>query len=169
VDAARDLIRRYGLDPRPPVLIGHSAGGHLALWAAARARLPTASPLRAKDPLPIKGVVDLAGLTDLEHDLKTACGADPVLAMRGSAPGLSPYADTSPIVLAPLGLPQVVLHGAEDVTVRPEIGVAYAERAVSRGDPVIVLTPPGGHVEEIAPETPAWAAAAAAVLRLVSP
>ncbi|GAB3818443.1 hypothetical protein GCM10028895_15720 [Pontibacter rugosus] len=64
-DHVRELAKRYPLDAKKVVVIGHSAGGHLALWLAARHRLPKSSPLYVKNPLKLKGVVSLAGITDL--------------------------------------------------------------------------------------------------------
>src|SRR4051812_21943051 len=53
VDALRAQAPKYGLDLRRVIAIGHSAGGHLALWAASRGRLPAQSPLHIADPLKI--------------------------------------------------------------------------------------------------------------------
>lgn len=154
-----------GLAPGPYVVAGHSAGGHLALWAAGRKTLPAHSPLRGGAPLPIKAVVDIAGIANLETDTDTACGAEPTAAMAGpERPGR--YTETSPAHMLPLGIPTVVIHGAQDTTVAPPIGDAYAKRARAAGDKVDVLSPPGGHVEEIAPGAEAWEAAAATIMRL---
>lgn len=155
-----------GLARGPYVVAGHSAGGHLALWASARRRLPAASPLFNPHPLPIKAVVDIAGIPNLETDTETACGAERTAKMAGPERAGGRFADTSPAHLVPLGLPTVVIHGAEDVTVAPPIGTAYAARAKAAGDRVTVITPPGGHVEEIAPGTEAWAVVAGEIERL---
>ncbi len=172
VAAALDRLpreaRAHGLVSGSYVVAGHSAGGHLALWSGARARLPASSPLHVAHPLPIKAVVDIAGIANLKTDTDTACGADTVAAMAGSpSPGRPDvYADTSPAALAPLGVPTWVIHGTEDDTVKPAVGNAYAALARARGDRVEVLTPPGGHVEEIAPGTAAWTVIADLIVRL---
>ena len=164
LDRLRDEAPRLGFSLRRIVVVGHSAGGHLALWAAARRKLPASSVLRVADPLRIDGVVDIAGIPDLKTDAATACGAKPLRAMAGasSAGRRDVYADTSPAHLLPLGAPQVVIHGTEDRTVPLALGQAYATRARAAGDAVAVRAPPGGHVEEISPGTPAWATAVAA-------
>jgi acetyl esterase/lipase len=71
------IAPRHSLDLHPVAVSGHSAGGHLALWAAARDPLPAKSPVPAVDPLPIRDVVSLAGIVDLASDRETgpdACG-----------------------------------------------------------------------------------------------
>ena len=66
IDYLRVLAKAYPLDLNRVVVVGHSAGGHLGTWAAARHRLSKASPLFSKEPLRVAGVVNLAGPTDLE-------------------------------------------------------------------------------------------------------
>ena len=172
VEAALDLLKseapKRGLRLDRVVAVGHSAGGQLALWAAARRKLPASSPLRTRDPLRIAAVVDLAGLADLQHDLDTACGREPVEAMAGPPRLGGRYADTSPAALVPLGAPQVVLHGAQDATVPLAVGAAYAAKARAAGDRVELLSPPGGHVEEVAPGSPAWDSASANIVALAT-
>ena len=155
----------------PFVVLGHSAGGHLALWSAARRRLPRTSPLHTAHPMPVKAVIDIAGIPNLETDLDTVCGADPVHAMTGAPTPEHPdiYADTSPAHLAPTGVPTWVIHGSQDSTVFAKVGDAYADLARARGDHVQVLTPPGGHTEEISPGSAAWNEIAALVVKLAKP
>ncbi|MBB5716956.1 alpha/beta hydrolase [Sphingomonas aerophila] len=69
VDHLRTLARRYRLDLRRVVFVGHSAGGHLALWAAARARVPAESAIAARRPLRPLGAIDLAGPFDLRENI----------------------------------------------------------------------------------------------------
>ncbi len=172
VAAALDRLpleaKAHDLASGPYVVAGHSAGGHLALWAAARPRLPAASPLRTAHPLAVKAVVDIAGIANLKTDTDTACGYDTVTAMAGPSTRERPdvFADTSPAALAPLGVPTFVIHGADDSTVQPSVGAAYAALARVRGDHVEVLNPPGGHVEEIAPGAEAWTVISDLILRL---
>src|SRR3712207_3162077 len=66
IDRLRWDADRYGLDLTRTVLAGHSAGGHLALWAAARRHLPAASPLHQPDPFVPSAVISLAGIGDLK-------------------------------------------------------------------------------------------------------
>jgi acetyl esterase/lipase len=169
LDAARAIAASHHLSLHRVVVIGHSAGGHLALWAAARAKLPRSSPLWTPHPLKVDAVVDLAGLADLKTDTDTACGPAVVATMAGPPSAERPdiYADTSPAALVPLDAHQFVIHGADDVTVKPEIGFAYASKAMAAGDPVSVSNPPGGHVEAVSPGTASWSATGALIERLV--
>jgi acetyl esterase/lipase len=65
IDHLRDIAPKCQLDLNRVVAVGHSAGGHLALWAAARPRLESNSALFTKQPLPLKGAVNPAGPSDL--------------------------------------------------------------------------------------------------------
>jgi acetyl esterase/lipase len=162
VDHLRRIAGEHRLDLGRVVLSGHSAGGHLALWAASRAKLPAASPLRVASPLPVRGVVTLAGINDLEAYRATgpqACGGPPTIDGLVGAPGARAdvYADTSPPRFAPLAVRQVVVSGALDPIVPPRFGEAYATAAAARGDRVLEVTlPRAGHFELIDPTAAAW-------------
>ena len=159
-----------GITMKRVIVMGHSAGGQLALWSAARYKLPSSSPLHWAAPQPISGVVDIAGIPDLQRDTETACGAKVLKEMAGSPTKARPdvYSDTSPAELLPLGVPQVVIHGAQDTTVPPAVGQRYAAAAQALGDHVEVKTPPGGHVEEVTPGQPAWDEAVRAIQGLLA-
>ncbi|SFS03725.1 alpha/beta hydrolase [Sphingomonas jatrophae] len=167
-DAWPGIATKHRLAADAPVVLGHSAGGHLALWLAARGRLPRGSVLAAARPLKVAGAVSLGGLPDLQaaRDLPgNDCGASavPLLIGRGRA---DPLADTSVPRLMPLGVPQMLVNGGEDRIAPPAMARDYAAAARKAGDRVQVIEVPAqGHVEEIAPGTPAWAAALAAVER----
>jgi hypothetical protein len=124
--------------------------------------------LRAADPLKLSAVVDLAGIANLATDTNTACGGAVIGELVGRPTSERPdvYADTSPAALVPLGVPQYVIHGAGDDTVHASIGAAYAKKAKAAGDRVHISTPPGAHVEEVAPGTPSWENTARLVQRL---
>ncbi len=163
-DALRTHAARYRLDVRRVVATGHSAGGHLALWLAARPRLPANSPLRTADPLPIAAVVSLGGLADLEEAARSdnGCGNEVVVRLTGGvrAGRIDPFRDTSVPRLAPLGLPQVLINGRQDRIIPTAYAEGYARPMRAAGDDVRVrMLDATGHVELIAPETAAWAAA----------
>ena len=162
IDKLRTLAAAHKLDLSHLVVIGHSAGGHLALWAAARGKIVKESPIGSVDPLPIKGVVSLAGIADLKAyraDGPSACGGpDTIDAIAGANRGGDPYLDTSPAALAPIGVPQAVISGALDPIVPPQFGWDYAMAAAGAGDEVRQLTiEDAGHFELIDPTSAAWA------------
>jgi acetyl esterase/lipase len=163
-DALAANAERFHLDTRRIVAVGHSAGGHLALWLAARPRLPKDSPLHSDTPLPIAHVVSLGGLPDLEATAASpdnGCGTAVVHELVG-APGTRPdvYADTSVPRLLPIGVGQDLVNGREDAVIPIRLGTGYEEQARKTGDRVrLHLLPDTGHVELVAPETAAWAEA----------
>jgi acetyl esterase/lipase len=162
IDKLKTLAASRKLDLSHLVAIGHSAGGHLSLWAAARRKIAAESPIGSSDPLPIKGVVSLAGIADLKayrEDGPSACGGeDTIDAIAGADRGGDPYIDTSPAALAPLGVPQTVISGALDPIVPPKFGWDYAMTAAGSGDKVREVTIEGaGHFELIDPTSAAWA------------
>jgi acetyl esterase/lipase len=155
-DALRGEAARHHLDLARLVAVGHSAGGHLALWLAGRPRLPQDSPLRRSDPLPIHAVISLGGLPDLEEAARSTngCGNEVVGRLTGGR-----FADTSVPRLAPLGLPQVLINGRQDRIIPMAYAQGYATPMRVAGDDVRVrMIDRTGHIELIAPETAAWAA-----------
>ncbi len=174
VAAAADLLRAkgpaLGLDPAHVVAAGHSAGGHLALWLAARPRLPRTSVLWSAEPLRIAGVVSQGGIPDLKAarvEAAGACGTDTVDRLVGRA-RRDPFADTSPVALAPLGVPQVLLAGGVDPIAPPAFATSYARKLKAKGEAVAVqVIPAQSHFELITPGTPAGDAGVTAMLRML--
>ena len=160
VDRLRTEAPKYDLDLHRVIAVGHSAGGHLALWAAARGRLPADSPLRTADPLPIRTVVSLAGIGDLKGQGKVfaiPCGDDTLERLIDISRRKAPYADTSPAELLPSGTRVVMVHGAYDPVLPPYTGRAYVQLARRAGDPAQVITiPDAGHFDVVIPTTAAW-------------
>ena len=161
---------KFNLDTRHVVAIGHSAGGHLALWLAGRSKLPATSPLHAANPLRIDHVISLGGLPDLEATATNAdngCGTEVVAKLVGKPTPQHPeiYADTSVPRLLPLGVRQDLVNGREDRIIPFAMATDYVAKANAAGDVATLHTIPAtGHVELIAPETPAWAAAKRLIL-----
>jgi acetyl esterase/lipase len=162
VDDLRTIAGKYRLDLGRVVLLGHSAGGHLALWVAARKNLPAGSPLHVADPLPVRGVVDLAGPGDLEAEIAVeigACQGRVVEQLLGGSPAEVPeiYRQASPSKLLPLGVPQILIWGDRD-NLRPVLsGERHAQAAAAAGDAISLVIVPGlGHFEVASPFSPAW-------------
>ncbi len=173
-DALPAHAAQYRLDLDRLVAVGHSAGGHLALWLSGRPRLPAGSPLRSADPLPIRAVVSLGGLPDLEEAARSenGCGNEVVVRLTGGvrAGRIDPFTDTSVPRLAPLGARQVLINGLQDRIIPPAYAEGYARPMRAAGDDVRVrMIDATGHVELIAPETRAWAAAVEEIRRMLGP
>lgn len=174
-DFLRQIAPKYSLDLGRVVTIGHSAGGHLALWLAARHRLPRNSELYATQPLALRGVISLGGPGDLKmfssHGTKV-CGVDAVGKLLGGSPEQMPirYKQASPVELLPLGVPQILITGADDQAVPVEYARAYADAARKYGDPVkLVVVKHAGHHEYNAPHAVTWPAVKSSVLSLLGP
>jgi acetyl esterase/lipase len=161
-DALRGHAQAYRLDLSKLVAIGHSAGGHLALWLAGRRGLPAGSPFRTGEPLPIHFVVSLGGLPDLELAATppgSGCGTAVIARLTGGR-----FDDTSVPRLAPLRIPQLLVNGRQDRIIPTHYAEDYARAMRAAGDPVEVrFVDRTGHVELIAPESAAWAVAAQAI------
>jgi acetyl esterase/lipase len=160
IDRLRTEAPKHELDLRRVVAIGHSAGGHLALWAASRGRLPAASPLRAADPLRIGAVISLAGIGDLKAQGKVfalPCGDDTIDRLVDTAHRQNPFADTSPAELLPTGARVVMVHGVFDAVMPPHTGREYAQKVRKAGDGAeVVIIPGAAHFDLVIPTTPAW-------------
>ncbi len=139
------------LDPAlgPVVTLGHSAGGHLAVWAAAR------------HPR-VVGAVAQAGVLDLlQHPRITRRAAE----LLGATPDQAPerYADASPAAAPPVGKPVVLVHGDRDEDVPLAQSEAFAQATGAR----LITVPGAGHLDLITVGTPAWEACRTAALGLV--
>jgi acetyl esterase/lipase len=164
-DVAAGLDHLAGLAAREPldldrlVVAGHSAGGHLALWSAARPRLPTGAPGAGPRVVP-RLVVSLAGVCDLHAGAAEAIGEGAVAEFLGAAPDQAPdrYRLASPLARLPLGARQLLVHGDADPRVPVSQSRAYAAAAAAAGDPVELVELPGvDHMAVIDPASPAWA------------
>lgn len=172
-DHLRTLAERYPLDLARVVAVGHSAGGQLALWLAGRRRLP-GGPLRGSgDPLPLSGVISLAGVADLEamfqiHEARAVpLEESPVPGVLGGVPTAVPerVASASPARLAPLGVHTVLIHGADDQIVPVSVAESYARVAGPEAE--LIVLDRVEHFQVIDPDSEAWAPIAAAVDRLL--
>ena len=178
----RVLAEKYHLDLTRVVATGHSAGGHLALWVAAQKRIPAGSILKREQAVNFNAVIGLAAISDLAYYARTGghgCGENTVAqlvdrATRGTpdtAPGSPPgaaFLDTSPAEMLPLGVKQLLIHGALDRMVPPAISLGYQTRAKEQGESIELITlENAGHFELIAPWTAAGKVVVAKILAAV--
>jgi acetyl esterase/lipase len=148
VRAAIDALATLdaGLDRSQVVMIGHSAGGQLALCSA--------------DMAPVAGVVSLAGVCDLGSGARERIGDSAVLEFLGGTPQERPdaYALADPTRLLPTGVPVLLVHGDADDRVPVQQSRSYARAAQVAGDQCQLLELPGvDHFALIDPRTQVWA------------
>jgi len=151
------------------VTCGHSAGGQLALWAAARRRLPAASP-GAGEAVSVRGAVSLSGIVDLEEADRLGLGAQATARFIGGHANdqSDRYRHASPRALLPLGVPQALIHAGDDSVVPPSMSHDYQALAASNGDSARFHLVDGiGHRQLIDPKGPGWAIAVPELVQLI--
>jgi acetyl esterase/lipase len=146
------------LDLDHVIAAGHSAGGHLALWAAGRAR----SDARVFRPpqVPVRAAAGLAPVSDLAAAHALGLGRSAVAEFLGGSPVQVPerYRACSPIEMLPLNLPHLIVHGAEDEAVPVMLSRAYANAARAAGDAVdLAELGDVNHMDVINPHSVAYA------------
>lgn len=145
----REALAAIAADPRfpaPRVLVGHSAGGQLALWAL-------------EECAGFAGAVVLGGCVDLGLAAERHLGSGAVLDFLGGSPDEVPerYADADPAVRLPPSAPVVLIHGTADDEVPFEISESYLAKAIAAGSHVSLIRLDGvGHYELIDPADPAF-------------
>lgn len=170
LDAVPDLaaVHLPQADPRRTVLTGHSAGGHLALWAAARHVLPAGSPWRLPSAPELRGVVALAPIAHFARAVELGvCGGAVTELLGGAESYEERAASADPSVLLPTGIATTVVQGREDVVVPYAVAEAYAEAAAKAGEETgLTLLQGIGHFPLIDPAADACAVVAEEIAQL---
>ncbi len=144
IDALRDL----DVDLGTVVTLGHSAGGHLATWAASRGRDP-----RWADGVDVTHVVAQAGVVDLRVADADGLGGGAVRAFLGDGPVEAVY---DPVQQVPLDVPVWCVHGTEDVIVPISQSQSYVDAATAAGATAELVAVDGDHFVVIDPTSAAW-------------
>ncbi|GAA4678545.1 alpha/beta hydrolase [Phytohabitans rumicis] len=147
VSGITTVPRLLSLDSTPPILLGHSAGGQLALWYS------------MAGPAPVLGVVALAPVADLAEAYRLDLDGGAVAALLGGGPREVPdrYAEADPSGRTPRGTRSVIIHGVIDRQVPVELSRRYASVARAAGaDVTLVELPDVEHFSLIDPQSGAW-------------
>lgn len=165
MDFIPQLVARHArIDPTRVILMGHSAGGHLALWGAAR---------KANASFHLRGVVSLAGITNLAQygAVRGGCNAAVYRLMGGSADEQPErYAEVDPMRMPTLTLPLRFVHGELDPIVPLDQSWLYsAKHRAAGGTNVMDVVPGAGHFDLVSPNGEAWEAVRRAVRALLPP
>lgn len=150
------LNRLPGVDTDRVVVLGHSAGGHLAAWAASRTAETPGGPPRVK----IRGVVSLAGALDLLDGEKQGLGGGTIDELLGGTPAQVPdhYRLGDPAQLVPASAPVAVVRGSKDTTVPRSQATEYVAAARAGGGQVSLTELGGNHFTIIDPQAASWPA-----------
>ena len=138
-------------------VVGHSAGGHLALWLASRGRIAAGGP-GAEPRLPAPAlVVAQAPVAALADGARLGLGGGAVQALLGGTPATVPerYAAADPSALLPSGVPSVLVHAADDDLVPISQSTGYVEAATAAGDDSRLVRVDGGHFGHLDPASSA--------------
>lgn len=143
-----------GLDISRVITLGHSAGGHLAVWAASRPQLPAGT---GADPrVPVTAAVSQAGVLDFTAAAADHLGNGAVQRFMGGAVDQR-YAIADPTTQLPLTVPVRCIHGTSDDIVPLSQSTHYVERARALGADATVTEVDGDHFVVIDPSSKAWA------------
>jgi len=176
-DFAAELAKKYPIDTKRVIVMGHSAGGHLAFWIAGRHHIDPHSEIYQPRPqVPLRGAISLAGAVDLRKAIELAVGPvfahdrEEVYSLMGGGPEKYPdrYKAGDPGELLPFNIPQILLQGTEDDQIPPGLPAYWAERAKKVGDTVTVSILRGvDHLDVSDPASSAWPAVLQATRQLL--
>jgi len=182
VGAGIDLLATLPVDISRVIAVGHSAGGHLAAWAAGRDKLPKGTPgaPTGGEPSPaggsvlafvaVTGVVSQAGVLALADCARERVGGTAALDLMGGGPDELPqeYRLADPMAVVPLSVPVRCLHSRADGDVPYSYSERYVAAATAAGGRATLTETHGDHFTLIDPASPDWAVAVAAVSELLS-
>ena len=161
LDSLGDLAHAYGFDLSKVVALGHSAGGHLAVWAAGRQHLPSGAPGAAADSAaftPLTAVVSQSGVLNLDEAARLHLDDDAVTNFLrfDQSERADLFAIADPTQHPPLEIPVYAVHTTEDDTVPVSQSADYVDRARALGSPAELHLTPGDHYVLIDVEHPAY-------------
>jgi acetyl esterase/lipase len=181
VAAGLDLLATLGVDTTRVAAVGHSAGGHLATWAAGRAKLPAGTPGAPGGPggpgtagapggqraafVAVTAVVSLAGVLALADSTRDSTGGTAARDLMGGGPDQRPeeYRLADPLAAVPLAAPVRCLHSRADAAVPFAYSERYVAAATAAGGRAALTETHGDHMTLVDPASPDWAVVAGAL------
>jgi acetyl esterase/lipase len=164
VSAAIDRLARIGREPGillgRIVAVGHSAGGHLAVWSLGRQGAE----------VQVDGAVSLAGVLDLRLAERDNLGSGAAVAFVGGSSAEYPerFDAASPVESPVVDRPVRIIHGDADFVVPLSQSTSYRDAASRAGQDVRLIEVRGDHDDVIDVAHPSWAATLAAIAELTS-
>lgn len=139
------------------VAVGHSAGGHLATWAASRSKLASGAP-GAGPVVEIAGVISLAGVLDLRAAAREKIGNAAAIDLMGGDPNEHPerYAVADPLSQVPIPASVRCMHARADDRVPFAQSVTYVKEAQRAGQDAQLLEVNGSHFSIADVTSPTW-------------
>lgn len=172
VDYVEILAQSYAIDTSKVAIVGHSAGGHLALWAASRQQIPDNSVLYKSNPLPIKGVISLAGIANVLGTNSCSTLANDVIGVpitEFNNDLFSRLNETSPLQMLPTNTNTILISGSDDTIVPPAMSDEYANSAIAANDASSHTILQGfDHFDLINPKNSYWSFYAASLEQIFS-
>jgi acetyl esterase/lipase len=170
VAAGIDLLAALPVETAGVVAVGHSAGGHLGVWAAGRGGLPDGAP-GARPRVAVTGVVSQGGVLALADCARDRLGEDAALGLMGGGPDElpEPYRLADPMARLPAPASVVCLHSRRDQRVPYSYSVRYAAASAAAGGRASLVETFGDHFSLIDPASRDWATALGALPGLLSP
>jgi acetyl esterase/lipase len=169
VAAGVDLLADLPVSTDQVIAIGHSAGGHLAVWAAGRAGFSHGLP-GAQPQVALTGVISQAGVLALADSARDGLGENAALEFMGGPPDAlpEPYRLADPIEAVPVPATVVCLHSRADQLVPYSYSEQYVAAATAAGGRATLVETSGDHFSLIDLAGPDWAAALTALTRLIT-
>ena len=145
------------VDSARVVALGHSAGGHLATWAAGRSKLPVGAP-GAEPVVEITGVISLAGVVDLRTAARERIGNGAAIDFMGGEPDkrAGQYALADPLSQVPIRAAVRCVHARRDDRVPFAQSERYVAAGQAAGQDAILLEVPGDHFSIVDTSSPTW-------------
>jgi acetyl esterase/lipase len=167
IDKLHDLVIKHSLNLGPVVALGHSAGGHLAAWAAGRGKLAQLGLPDADRQIPrtsdasavhLTGVVSQSGVLNLAEAERLNLSNGAVTNLLGGSSSKYPlrhkYAD--PMTTLPLAVPLIAVHGTHDDDVPRSQSESYVNAGVAARMNTRLVLVPGDHYALIDTKTAAY-------------